>query len=156
MSLSKHSDDISEGPVRVTVCLRAATAPAIQERIDAIRERLSRLERSGRVDAVDVHVWGTRLRPPSSDDQADEHWAIYRSFDEWARTTGNDLGPAFRERTVSSIDSVACHSVEVPWITVAFVGDDGVQFVAPCSTDEGIITVEDALATLTAPTAVHP
>ena len=114
------------------------------------RQTLERLEsciEAGAISDLSVHVWPRTvchsLDIPGSPIERVE------AFEDWAHTNGRSLEPAFETYTTTS--TVLDQEREVcrlPVLCVACYVDEELVHVAPCSTDEGTITVEQTLAAL--------
>ncbi len=141
---------------RVELWLREPASPGVEDRQVAIYDRLRSLERDGRIGRLDVSVWGRYLRPPGAADglAADGDglggglWRTYSEFEAWAERNDHELAPAFRRRRLPSLVASEVEVVVLPVACLAVRDGDDLAAVVPCSTADGVVTVEDGLDSL--------
>ena len=147
---------------RIECWLRDSASPGVHDRQAAVYDRLERYESEGRIAELNVDVWGRRVRRPpdgatDEDGLGSDLWAVYRAFESWAERTGHELAPAFRRRKLASlVDDVEGDVVVLPIVCLAVYDDDALRAVVPCSTPDGVVTVEDCLAALEEGAAPEP
>jgi hypothetical protein len=135
---------------RIFLGIRDHVIDGGSDRVAQLYDRIQRLDADGTVDDVVVEVYGTRLPTPDDspvDALARPMWERYRAFEAWATRQGYSLEPAFeRRRTGSLVRDERTEVVLMPVVCLAvYVGDD-VRSVVPCTTGDGVRTVDDCLA----------
>jgi hypothetical protein len=139
---------------RVVLCVRDLTPTGLPDRQKAVYEQLLQLQEDGRIADVSVEVWGKQMyaaveRNPAADASARAARSTYEAFEAWAERNGHDLSPAFSTHTVSSLVSdEQTEVIRFPVMCLAVYDADDLLAVAPCSTSEGISTVDDCLEAL--------
>ncbi|MFC7155044.1 HTH domain-containing protein [Halomarina halobia] len=146
---------VESDPPRVELRVRECTPVGVHDRQEAVYEQLEQLREAGAIADVTVEVWGKQVRVGATTDPAAADAAVraarstYEEFEVWAERTGHRLEPAFSTHTLGSL--VTDEQVEVvrfPTMCLAVYDADDLLTVVPCSTDEGVRTVGDYLATL--------
>lgn len=135
------------GDRRVALYLRETLpAPAARQR-DRLRERLSDLERAGRIDGFEVRTCPKRIRREEPD--AVEARDRYLAFLRWARDRGASLRPFFDTRECYAADTgELCDWLVLPAISLAVYDDGDLAAVYPHADGEDYRSVADGLAAL--------
>lgn len=145
---------MSEVAPHATLYVRDYTPAGMYERQRAVLERLQRLRGNRRIADVTVASWGSRIPMPDDADSTDVDGAqsvrdTYRAIDDWAAEHGYSLAPAFDTLEVGSLVSGDKQGVVVlPAICLVLSDGEAIRDVYPCSTDDGLRTVEDGLEAL--------
>jgi hypothetical protein len=109
--------------------------------------RLQQLEEAGYVEDSSVTVWGSRTclsSPVSRTEMGQTINACLADFTEWARENGKTLRPCFETTEVSSeLADEEFTAVILPIMALVEYGEDGIQFVSPCSDGTQVYTVRD-------------
>lgn len=144
-------------PLRVELRVRDLTPTGLHDRQEAIYEQLLQLQEDGHISDVSVEVWGRQVpvegktNPVVDDVSTSAARSTYEEFDAWAERTGHDLAPAFSTRMAGSLITDKQDQKEVirfPVICLAVYDLDELLAVVPCTTSEGVRTIDDCLATL--------
>lgn len=113
-------------------------------------ERLERLVEAGALDDFDVSVWGREVEC-SSDvaGRVKEELVLERvaAFRSWAAERGVDLD-AFERREVSTVTGETHAVLSLPVLALAEYVEGDLACVAPCTTGDGVLSVEDRLRAL--------
>lgn len=144
-------------PPRVELRVRDLTPASVHDRQEAIYEQLVQLQEDGHIADVSVEVWGKQVRAeagtnPAADDASTPAARLtYAELEAWAERNDYDLAPAFSTHSLGSLVTDKKEQIEVikfPTICLAVYDGDDLLAVAPCSTTEGVRTVDDCLAAL--------
>lgn len=129
--------------------VRSLTPRATRGRLEDLIERLEVLETRGRIQAFEVHVWGSRIDRTSAAARTEVGQFVterVEAFSEWACENDRSLGSFFEEESVESTITDEEYTVTtLPTATLAEYVDDDLWFVAPCSDGESMATIEDRL-----------
>jgi hypothetical protein len=145
---------IADTSPRVELRVRDPTNTNVGERSRAIYERLVRLQADGKIDGIDAEVWGKQVRArtpkhPSDDPIVGPARLKYEEFEAWARRNGHDLEPAFSTHTLGSlVDEEREAVIRFPVLCLAVYDADDLLAVAPCTTEDGVHTIDDCLDAL--------
>lgn len=142
--------EVPRGRLDVEVWLRDEVPPGVYDRQERTLARLDGVRTAGVVGDVTVRTWGRRMRLDAGATPADDraHESV-ESFRQWAAERGHDLEPGFQVREVCSLVADEIHEVlTFPLVCVALYRDGAVRGVFPCSSEEGVHTVEDCLVDL--------
>lgn len=135
--------------------VRSAVPEPIRRTQRRVHDRLLTLRDRGSIDEVAVDRWGTYLYVGDGDrtpPRADPAHIAVAAFERWAEREGRDLEPAFQSFEITddereeSADPAASRVVRLPILGLAIYEGDVLREVAPCSTDGGAYTVQDAIA----------
>jgi hypothetical protein len=149
-----------DGLPRVELRVRDPTNTNVGDQLRTIYERLARLREDSKIAGVDAEIWGKQVRArtpanPTDDPIVGPARTKYEEFESWANRTGHDLEPAFSTHTLGSlVDDERETVVRFPVICLAVYDDDDLLAVAPCTTDDGVRTVDDCLNALRSDTEV--
>lgn len=114
----------------------------------AVLDRIRGLEEAGVLDDSTVAGWGKQVLTFEADVRSETLVAL-DSFECWAEEAGVSLEPAFDRRTESPLLSTETYEVAVfPVACLALYEGNDVWGVFPCTTREGVYTIQDALDTL--------
>lgn len=148
---SRPMIDHVSGP-RVECWVRDTAPPGLKTVLDGIISRLHDEVERGTIAAVDINVWGHRIRCPpegetaESDWTANDIWATYRAFETWAASNGYSLSPAFRRHQQQTLVSTeSCEVIELPLVCLAVYDERELAAVFPCSTDQRTWSVGEGL-----------
>jgi hypothetical protein len=136
---------------RVELRVRDSANTAIGDRPQTIYERLVRLRDDGKIDGVDAEIWGKQVRARTPTNPTDEIRSArarekYEELESWAKRNGHDLEPAFSTHTVGSLVDTGRETViRFPVICLAVYDADDLLTVAPCTTEDGVRSVDDCL-----------
>lgn len=139
---------------RVELRVREPTPAGAERRQRAVYDRLERLQRNRKVADVAIEVWGKQVRArtpstPTDDPIVGPARAAYETFESWAKRNGHDLEPAFSVHSLGSlVDDERETVIRFPVMCLAVYNGDDLRSVAPCTTDEGVHTIEDCLTAL--------
>ncbi|WP_251344237.1 HTH domain-containing protein [Haloplanus halophilus] len=139
---------------RVELRLRDPTHSSVDERQRRVYERLAKLHRAGEIADVSVEVWGKQVRArtprnPTDDALVEPARAAFEEFEAWAKRNDSRLEPAFSTHTYGSIvGDEPTEVIRFPVVCLAVYDGDDLLSVVPRSTDGGVRTVDDCLATL--------
>lgn len=143
---------IDGGNRTVELFVRSLTPRATRGRLEELIEHLETLETRGRVQAFEVHVWGSRIDRTSAAARTEVGQFVterVEAFSEWACETDHSLGSFFEEEPVESAITDEEYTVTtLPTATLAEYVDGDLSFVAPCSDGESMYTIEDRLDAL--------
>jgi len=137
-------------PVTVDLFVRSLSPVGARGRPTGTIERLRDLVETGRIERYSVYVTGEEVEI-SSDAPAHERGEFIldrvAAFRSWAAERGVTLD-AFDRREVSTLTGERYTVLALPVMALAeSVGGD-LACVAPCSTDDGVVTVADRLESL--------
>lgn len=143
-------------PPRVELRVRDLSPAGAHDRQQAVYEQLMQLQEDGHIADVSVEVWGTQVRaeaernPVADDARTSAARSKYKEFEAWADRNGHNLEPAFSTHTLGSLvtEEPGQTVVRFPVMCLAVYDDDDLLAAVPCSTDEGVRTVDDCLAAL--------
>lgn len=143
-------------PPHVELRVRDLTPGGAHDRQEAVYEQLLQLQEDGLIADGSVEVWGTQVRaeadtnPVADDASTSTARSIYKEFEAWADRNGHHLEPAFSTHTLGSLvtEEPGQTVIRFPVMCLAVYDDDELLAVVPCSTDEGVRTVDDCLAAL--------
>lgn len=145
---------IADASPRVELRVRDPTDTNVDDRPRAIYERLVRLQEDGKIDGIDTEIWGKQVRArtpkhPSDDPIVGPARLKYEEFEAWAKRTDHDLEPAFSTHTLGSlVDEERETVIRFPVLCLAVYDADDLVAVAPCTTDDGVHTIDDCLDAL--------
>lgn len=135
--------------VSVELYVRSLAPDATRPAIEAVVERLQRLEAAGTVAGVTVHVTGGKVCPDGPTARTDAgRFLLDRvaSFEAWADRTGRSISGAFRRlEAARGIDGSDHSGVVFPAMAMAEYEGDDLRFVAPATDGATVHTVRDRL-----------
>lgn len=112
---------------------------------------LGALDAAPAVDDHAVHVWGdaVSLDPPLADtDHARFVLDRVAAFREWAEGRDAELVGFETRETHCRFTDHDCRVLSLPAVVLAEYTDDGLRRVAPCRTDDGVVSVGDRVERL--------
>lgn len=137
---------------RVELYLSAEPQFGVEHQKQTVIDRLTELDRAGRIDDYDVHVWGREIRETGPLEGTDYHESILtslREFEEWLDRRGAPVDRLFRRREVESeIVDESYSVISLPTMCLAVYDDDHLSGVYPYRDGEGIHTVRECLSEL--------
>lgn len=113
-------------------------------------ERLEALAETETVDDFSVHIWGKEVDLSSGTaGEAREVPVLERvaAFRSWAAERGFALD-AFERRTVSTLTGETYTALRLPVVVLAESVGGELDWVTPCTTESGVLTVEERLGSL--------
>lgn len=143
--------NVNSSPVRAVLRLRALAPHGINGTQTGIIDRLQQLEADGRIDELDIGVWGRSIgiNRAAERDPSGVRETVFE-FEQWANEHGCTLRPAFERRN----DHVAGEGrVVLPLICLAIYTEEAVQAVYPHVDGERVYTIHDGVKVLEAMTA---
>ncbi|WP_435346464.1 HTH domain-containing protein [Haloarchaeobius sp. HRN-SO-5] len=147
--MNKFEPQITGNTIRIELYVCASMHGTYEKQCDAIDE-IESLVDAGTVDEFERHVWAHRLTPAADDEWCSRARQKYREYDQWARSSGWSLSPAFSKRTVTNeFVGEEYEVIQFPVISVAIYADDQLVRVAPAIYGEEHYSVEDCLEELT-------
>lgn len=115
--------------------------------------QLAAVAESGGLDAFDVVRWATRVPIGGPMDREQE---LAREFREWASAAGVHLAPCFDTRECYADASGEKRTeLVLPVLCLAVYEDDELVDVTPHATEDGVVTVTDAIERLAADNDRH-
>ncbi|MFB6172878.1 MAG: HTH domain-containing protein [Haloarculaceae archaeon] len=114
----------------------------------ATLDRMRTLEAEGVLGDSTVAGWGKQVLTFESDVRTEADAAL-AAFERWADRADASLEPAFDRRTESSLLSQETYEVAIfPVVCLALYEGNEVCGVFPCTVDDEVYTVQDALDAL--------
>ncbi|MFD1585748.1 HTH domain-containing protein [Halorientalis brevis] len=146
--------DTSQEAVTVDLHVRSLAPRAGHAQQNVAIERLDDLESADRIEAFNVHVWGHQISLSTAAANTDAGQFVLdrvEQFRSWAAETGRSVDSFFETRRVESeIMDEEYAALVLPSLTLAEYRDGDLAFVAPCSDDGSVCTVEDRIDVLAA------
>ena len=131
----------------VRLYVRDSVPAAARVEQQKIVGRLQALEAAGHVDEFDVETWPTRLTTGTP--ESVPALAAFEEFDDWGRSTGASLTPAFDRHDCHSLyTGLRFTTTVLPVMALAVYEDDALQAVYPHAKRGRPMTVGDGLAIL--------
>lgn len=138
----------------VDLYLRAEPQFGVEKQKETVIDRLSELEREGKIDGFHVYIWGREIRPTGPLEGTDYHQTVLTSlgeFEEWLRERGASVDQLFKRREIeSNIVGEAYTVISLPMMCLAVYDDGELSGVYPCYDTDGTHTVGDCLSDLEA------
>lgn len=140
--------------LRYTVKLFVRAEPELGSEIarQAVVDTLEELRRSGRIEDVEVLVWGKEIRVDGPLRDTDYHRTVFehvRAFEQWANERGARLDCGFSLHEVrSSITGETYDVLRLPSLCLAVYEDEELAGVYPCVSEGRPHTVHECVADL--------
>lgn len=124
----------------------------IAERRDTVIERLEQFDRRNQISEFSIHPWPRAMSLTLVKKMDDNEIAgVFQSSEEWADQHGLHIQPPFDVRTSrSAITGETDELLVLPVICLAAYSDGDLIAVFPCSDEESVYTVADALDAIAA------
>lgn len=138
--------------LRLELCVASLHPAGAAARQEAVIDELRALEERGRVDEVDVVVWGDRVGLGTAAAATDAGRRVHDRLDAclaWEEASDRSLRPCFDVRELRNrITDEACAVIDLPsMLLVEYEGGD-VERVTPSSDGASVETVTDRLRAL--------
>lgn len=151
------SDTISESDTsdrRADLYVRSLSYPAAYSQQECLVDRLSELERDGVISGFDLHVWGKQLVLSEAVARTETGRRLldrFNRFHQWAEAYSRPIGSFFEFKEIQSeLTGDEYTAVVFPVAVLAEYVDDELVFVAPCSVDGAVCSIDDRLDDLAA------
>ena len=148
------SGDTPRETVTVDLHVRSLAPRGGRAQQNAVIEQLDALESAGRIEEFSVHVWGRQVSLSTAAANTDAGQFVLDRVDqfrEWAAETDRSIDSFFETRRVKSeVMDEEYAALVLPALTLAEYRDGDLAYVAPCSDDGTVCTVEDRIDALAA------
>lgn len=134
---------------RVDLYVRSLSYPVAYSQQECLVDRLTQLEREGIISGFDLHVWGKQLVLSEAVARTETGRLLldrFNRFHEWAEANSQPIGSFFEFKEIrSEMTGDEYTAVVFPVAVLAEYVDDELVFVAPCSVDGAVCSIDDRL-----------